>query len=73
MHRAYALDIVGRLDLLVPPGRSRGSGAGPREQVMDDFGNVFRRGEVTALNVHDWQVLSKGAAAAAFLFLDNPR
>jgi hypothetical protein len=37
--------------------------------VTDDFGNVFRRGEPAPLNVHDWQVLSKSAAAAAFLFL----
>ena len=42
---------------------------GPMEQVTDDFGNVFRRGVPTLLNVHDWQVLSKGAANTAFLFL----
>jgi catechol 2,3-dioxygenase-like lactoylglutathione lyase family enzyme len=42
---------------------------GPMGQVTDDFGNVFRRGVPTALNVHDWLVLSKGAASRAFLFL----
>ena len=42
---------------------------GPLAQVTDDFGNTFRRGEPTALNVHDWQVLSKSAAASSFLFL----
>ncbi len=42
---------------------------GPMGQVTDDFGNVFRRGVPTPLNVHDWQMLSKGAASGAFLFL----
>jgi len=42
---------------------------GPMGEVTDDFGNVFRRGVPTPLNVHDWQMLSKGAANAAFLFL----
>ncbi len=42
---------------------------GPLAQVSDDFGNTFRRGEPTSLNVHDWQVLSKSAAASSFLFL----
>ena len=42
---------------------------GPMEQVVDDFGNVFRRGVPTPVNVHDWQVLSKGAASGTFLFL----
>ena len=42
---------------------------GPMGQVTDDFGNVFRRGVPTPLNVHDWQLLSKGAARSAFLFL----
>ena len=44
---------------------------GPLKEVADDFGNVFRRGVVTSLNVHDWQALSKGTAAGSFLFL-NP-
>ncbi len=44
---------------------------GPLGQVTDDFGNVFRRGEPTAINVHDWQVLSKSAAAESFLFLSS--
>jgi hypothetical protein len=44
---------------------------GPLKEVADDFGNVFRRGVVTPLNVHDWQALSTGAAAGSFLFL-NP-
>jgi catechol 2,3-dioxygenase-like lactoylglutathione lyase family enzyme len=42
---------------------------GPMAQVSDDFGNVFRRGVATALNIHDWQMLSKSAARSAFLFL----
>ena len=42
---------------------------GPMEQMVDDFGNVFRRGVPTPINVHDWQVLSKGAASGMFLFL----
>jgi catechol 2,3-dioxygenase-like lactoylglutathione lyase family enzyme len=42
---------------------------GPMGQVIDDFGNVFRRGVATPLNVHDWQMLSKSAASSAFLFL----
>ena len=46
---------------------------GPMAQVIDDFGNVFRRGVPTPLNVHDWQVLSKSAASGAFLFLKPDR
>jgi hypothetical protein len=42
---------------------------GPLAEVADDYGNVFRRGELTPLNVHDWQMLSKGDAAASFMFL----
>lgn len=42
---------------------------GPLGQVEDDFGNVFRRGVPTRLNVHDWQALSKSSASSAFLFL----
>jgi hypothetical protein len=30
---------------------------------------MFRRGELTPLNAHDWQMLSKGDAAASFIFL----
>jgi catechol 2,3-dioxygenase-like lactoylglutathione lyase family enzyme len=43
---------------------------GPMKEVADDFGNVFRRGVATPLNVHDWQVLSKSSGAGAFLFLE---
>jgi catechol 2,3-dioxygenase-like lactoylglutathione lyase family enzyme len=39
---------------------------GPLAQVTDDYGNVFHRGEHVSLNIHDWQALSKGAAAAQF-------
>jgi catechol 2,3-dioxygenase-like lactoylglutathione lyase family enzyme len=42
---------------------------GPLAEVTDDYGNVFRRGELTPLNVHDWQMLSKGDASASFIFL----
>jgi catechol 2,3-dioxygenase-like lactoylglutathione lyase family enzyme len=46
---------------------------GPLAQVTDDFGNVFVRGEIVELNVHDWQALSKSAVAGHFQFLeDNP-
>lgn len=48
---------------------------GPMQQVIDDFGNVLRRGVVTPLNVHDWQMLAKGPASASFLLLapgDSP-
>jgi hypothetical protein len=57
------------------PGHRPGAAAhqatylGPLAQVTDDFGNVFRRGVPTLLNVHDWQVLSKGAASGAFLLV----
>ena len=43
---------------------------GPMDEVVDDFGNVFRRGVPTPLNVHDWQALSKSAAAGSFLFAE---
>ena len=42
---------------------------GPMAQVADDYGNVFRRGVVTPLNVHDWQVLGKGPTRESFLLL----
>jgi catechol 2,3-dioxygenase-like lactoylglutathione lyase family enzyme len=42
---------------------------GPMKQVTDDFGNVYQRGMATAINVHDWQVLSKGAGRESFLLL----
>jgi catechol 2,3-dioxygenase-like lactoylglutathione lyase family enzyme len=42
---------------------------GPLAEVRDDFGNLFRRGERVALNIHDWQALAKGAAAGQFLLL----
>jgi catechol 2,3-dioxygenase-like lactoylglutathione lyase family enzyme len=42
---------------------------GPLAEVTDDYGNVFRRGELTPLNMRDWQMLSKGDAAASFIFL----
>jgi hypothetical protein len=42
---------------------------GPFAQVTDDFGNVFRQGELTPLNVHDWQTLSKSVAANQLLLL----
>lgn len=42
---------------------------GPMKQVIDDFGNVYRRGMATTVNVHDWQVLSRGAGRDSFLLL----
>jgi catechol 2,3-dioxygenase-like lactoylglutathione lyase family enzyme len=42
---------------------------GPLAEVKDDYGNVFRRGVLTPLNVHDWQMLSNGEAGAAFILL----
>jgi catechol 2,3-dioxygenase-like lactoylglutathione lyase family enzyme len=42
---------------------------GPLAEVKDDFGNVFKRGERTLLNIHDWQALANGVAAGQFLLL----
>ena len=42
---------------------------GPMRQIVDDFGTVFRRGVPTSVNIHDWQLLQKSAAAGSFLFL----
>lgn len=42
---------------------------GPLAQVTDDFGHTFRRGEPVALNVHDFQTLSRSNAAGDFLLL----
>ena len=42
---------------------------GPMREIVDDFGTVFRRGVPTSVNVHDWQLLQKSAAASSFLFL----
>jgi catechol 2,3-dioxygenase-like lactoylglutathione lyase family enzyme len=42
---------------------------GPLAQVTDDLGNVFRRGERVSLNIHDWILISQGAAANQFLLL----
>ena len=42
---------------------------GPMREVVDDYGNVFRRGVPTLLNVHDWQALSASAMAGSFLRL----
>jgi hypothetical protein len=39
-------------------------------QVVDDFGNVFRRGVITPLNVQDWQALSKSTVSSAFKLLE---
>ena len=45
---------------------------GPLAQVVDDFfGNVFPRGQSVALNVHDWQVLSKSAVSEQFQFFEG--
>lgn len=41
---------------------------GPLASVTDDFGNVFRRGEVISLNVHDWHALHE-EASTQFLLL----
>ncbi len=50
---------------------------GPLAEVMDDFGNVFKRGERVPLNLHDWQSLANGLATGQFLLLPpdeaNPR
>jgi len=42
---------------------------GPLASVTDDFSNVFRRGEFTSVNVHDWQALADGPSANQFLLL----
>jgi catechol 2,3-dioxygenase-like lactoylglutathione lyase family enzyme/SAM-dependent methyltransferase len=50
---------------------------GPLAEVKDDFGNIFKRGERTAINIQDWQALANGLIAAQFLLLPpgdaNPR
>src|SRR5262245_47123118 len=43
---------------------------GPLSQVVDDFGNVFRRGVITPVNVHDLQALSKSTVSSAFKLLE---
>jgi hypothetical protein len=45
---------------------------GPMAEVADDFGNVFRRGEATRVNIHDWQALANGPMRDAFLLLQPP-
>lgn len=42
---------------------------GPHAAVTGDHGLVFPGGEPVALNVHDWQTLSRSAAAGDFLLL----
>jgi catechol 2,3-dioxygenase-like lactoylglutathione lyase family enzyme len=42
---------------------------GPMAQVMDDFGNLFRRGAVTSIEARDWEMLSAGPMRGSFLFL----
>ena len=46
---------------------------GPLTSVNDDFGNTFARGNTVSLNIHDWQALSKSAAAAQFRLLSLAR
>lgn len=45
---------------------------GPMAQVVDDFGNVFRRGVPTPLNVHDWQALGRNAPESFLLVKPEP-
>jgi catechol 2,3-dioxygenase-like lactoylglutathione lyase family enzyme len=42
---------------------------GPLAEVTDDYGNIFRRGVVVPMNIHDWQALSNSRAASDFLLL----
>lgn len=42
---------------------------GPMSSVVDDYGNIYPRGERVRINVHDWQALRDGAGAASFLLL----
>jgi hypothetical protein len=44
---------------------------GPLAEVIDDFGNAFRRGERVSLNIHDWQMLSRSAVAEQFQFFSG--
>jgi catechol 2,3-dioxygenase-like lactoylglutathione lyase family enzyme len=41
---------------------------GPLSQVTDDFGNIFRRGELVPPNIHDWQALAESVVAGQFQF-----
>jgi len=42
---------------------------GPMASMSDDAGNVFERGALTSLNIHDWELLRNGQGAAQFLFV----
>jgi catechol 2,3-dioxygenase-like lactoylglutathione lyase family enzyme len=65
------LRVVGRKPGYRPSAAShRAVYLGPLSQVVDDFGNVFRRGVITAINVHDWQALSKSTSSSAFKLLE---
>jgi catechol 2,3-dioxygenase-like lactoylglutathione lyase family enzyme len=44
---------------------------GPLKEIVSEFGTVFRCGVPTPLNVHDWQLLARGAAKDSFLFLEG--
>ena len=41
---------------------------GPMAQVVDEYGNVLRRGERVRLNVHDCHVLRRSIVAGQFQF-----
>ncbi len=62
--------IVGRKPGFRPAKLSHGAiYLGPFASITDDFGNVYRRGEATAINIHDWQLIKNSAGAVQFLLL----
>jgi catechol 2,3-dioxygenase-like lactoylglutathione lyase family enzyme len=63
-----------RIEARTPAGATAGAAhravyKGPMAQVTDDFGNVYRRGAITAVAARDWEMLSTGPLRDAFLFL----
>ena len=52
-----------------PAAKHRAIYLGPMAQVTDDFGNVYRRGALTAIPARDWDMLAAGPSRAAFLLL----
>jgi catechol 2,3-dioxygenase-like lactoylglutathione lyase family enzyme len=62
--------VVARKPVLASPAAAHHAVyLGPMAQVIDDFGNVLRRGAVTPIDARDWELLSTGPARHAFLFL----
>ena len=62
--------VTARTPTVPSPGaKHRAIYLGPMAQVIDDFGNVYRRGAVTAIPARDWEMLSASPSRDAFLLL----